>query len=33
GISYKILKRHNSWLRQGHLNNRSRKKYQIEIPL
>ncbi len=33
GINYKILKIHNSWLRQNHLNNRSRKKYNIEIPL
>ena len=32
-INYKILKIHNSWLRQNHLNNRSRKKYNIEIPL
>jgi len=31
-ISYKILKRHNPWLREPHLNNASRKKYQIEIP-
>ena len=31
-INYKILKIHNSWLRQNHLNNRSRKKYFIEIP-
>ncbi|MEE3034605.1 MAG: lytic transglycosylase domain-containing protein [Bacteroidota bacterium] len=33
GINYKVLKIHNSWLRQNHLNNRSRKKYNIEIPL
>ncbi len=32
GINYKILKRHNPWLRQPHLNNASRKKYAIEIP-
>ena len=32
-INYKILKIHNSWLRQNHLNNRSGKKYNIEIPL
>ena len=32
-ISYKILKRHNPWLRQEYLNNRSQKKYQIKIPL
>ena len=31
-ISYKILKRHNPWLREPHLNNASRKKYQIKIP-
>ena len=33
GISYKILKRHNPWLREPHLNNASRKKYQIAIPM
>ncbi|MHA7843469.1 MAG: lytic transglycosylase domain-containing protein [Winogradskyella sp.] len=32
GINYKILKIHNPWLREGHLNNRSRKLYHIEIP-
>lgn len=31
-INYKLLKRHNPWLREPHLNNKSRKKYQIEIP-
>ncbi|NHF59400.1 lytic transglycosylase domain-containing protein [Flavobacteriaceae bacterium TP-CH-4] len=31
-INYKVLKRHNPWLRQPHLNNASRKKYTIEIP-
>lgn len=31
-ISYKILKRHNPWLRERHLNNASRKKYVLEIP-
>ncbi|NNC50012.1 MAG: lytic transglycosylase domain-containing protein [Flaviramulus sp.] len=31
-INYKILKLHNPWLRQPHLNNRSRKLYHIEIP-
>lgn len=31
-INYKILKRHNPWLREPHLNNNSRKKYVIEIP-
>ena len=33
GINYKILKRHNPWLREPHLNNASRKKYQIAIPM
>ena len=32
GINYKILKIHNPWLREGHLNNKSRKLYHIEIP-
>ncbi|MGB5667315.1 MAG: lytic transglycosylase domain-containing protein [Maribacter sp.] len=32
GINYKILKRHNPWLREPHLNNSSGKKYTIEIP-
>jgi len=31
-INYKVLKRHNPWLREPHLNNASRKKYTIEIP-
>jgi hypothetical protein len=31
-INYKILKRHNAWLREPHLNNASGKKYTIEIP-
>lgn len=31
-INYKILKRHNPWLREAHLNNKSRKKYTIAIP-
>jgi len=31
-INYKILKLHNPWLREPHLNNKSRKKYFIEIP-
>ena len=31
-INYKILKRHNPWLREPHLNNSSRKTYTIEIP-
>jgi len=33
GINYKILKIHNPWLREGHLNNSSRKEYTIDIPL
>lgn len=32
GINYKILKIHNPWLRQSHLNNASRKVYYIDIP-
>jgi len=32
GINYKILKRHNPWLRESHLNNKSGKKYTLEIP-
>ncbi|HMC02093.1 MAG TPA: lytic transglycosylase domain-containing protein [Flavobacteriaceae bacterium] len=32
GINYKILKIHNPWLREGHLNNKSRKLYLIDIP-
>ena len=32
-INYKILKRHNPWHREPHLNNASRKKYTIEIPI
>lgn len=31
-INYKILKLHNPWLREAHLNNASRKVYYIEIP-
>jgi len=31
-INYKILKRHNPWLREPHLDNTSGKKYTIEIP-
>ena len=33
GINYKLLKRHNPWLREPHLNNASGKKYQLSIPL
>lgn len=32
GINYKILKLHNPWLREAHLNNKTRKEYFIEIP-
>ena len=32
GINYKILKIHNPWLREPHLNNKSRKQYYIDIP-
>lgn len=32
GINYKILKTHNPWLREVNLNNKSGKKYYIEIP-
>ena len=32
GINYKILKIHNPWLREAHLNNSSKKVYEIEIP-
>ncbi|WP_411031975.1 lytic transglycosylase domain-containing protein [Spongiimicrobium sp. 3-5] len=31
-INYKVLKRHNPWLREPHLNNNSRKTYAIAIP-
>ena len=32
GITYKVLKIHNPWLREPHLNNKSRKQYFIDIP-
>jgi hypothetical protein len=32
GINYKILKLHNPWLLEPHLNNKTRKQYFIEIP-
>lgn len=32
GINYKILKIHNPWLRERHLNNTSKKVYEISIP-
>lgn len=31
-VNYKVLKIHNPWLREGHLNNKSRRIYKIEIP-
>ena len=31
-INYKILKRHNPWLREPHLNNASGKNYTVQIP-
>ena len=31
-INYKLLKIHNRWIIQNHLNNNSRKYYEIEIP-
>lgn len=30
-MNYKELKRHNPWLREGHLNNKSRKLYMIKV--
>lgn len=32
GITYKELKRHNPWLRERHLDNASKKPYEIKIP-
>ena len=32
GINYKILKLHNPWLRDKKLDNKSNKKYILEIP-
>ena len=32
GINYKIMKIHNPWLREGHLNNKTRRTYEIDIP-
>ena len=32
GVNYKILKIHNPWLIQNHLNNKSKKYYEIAIP-
>ncbi|WP_456463159.1 lytic transglycosylase domain-containing protein [Lutibacter sp.] len=33
GINYKVLKLHNPWLRENKLNNKSRKLYQLRIPI
>ena len=33
GINYKELKLHNPWLRENKLNNKSRKMYEIKIPV
>ncbi|MBL4904587.1 MAG: lytic transglycosylase domain-containing protein, partial [Flavobacteriaceae bacterium] len=33
GTNYKELKLHNPWLRQNRLNNKSRKMYEIKIPV
>ena len=33
GTNYKELKIHNSWLRENKLNNKSRKVYEIKIPI
>ncbi len=33
GLNYKELKIHNSWLRENKLNNKSRKVYEIKIPI
>lgn len=33
GINYKELKIHNPWLRENKLNNRTRKEYEIKIPI
>jgi len=32
GVNYKVLKIHNPWLIENHLNNKSRKYYEIELP-
>ncbi|MEP1489590.1 MAG: lytic transglycosylase domain-containing protein [Algibacter sp.] len=32
GVNYKVLKIHNPWLREPHLNNKSGKLYHIKIP-
>lgn len=32
GITYKVLKIHNPWLREPHLNNKTKKEYILQIP-
>ena len=32
GVNYKTMKIYNPWLLQNHLNNKSRKYYEIAIP-
>jgi hypothetical protein len=33
GMNYKEFKIHNAWLRENKLNNKSRKLYEIKIPV
>ena len=33
GLNYKEIKKYNPWLRENHLNNKSRKLYTIKIPV
>lgn len=33
GLNYKELKKHNPWLRENNLNNKSKKNYLIKIPI
>ena len=33
GVNYKIMKRFNPWLLENHLNNKSRKRYHIALPM
>jgi hypothetical protein len=32
GVNYKIMKIHNPWLREAHLNNKTKRTYEIELP-
>lgn len=32
GVNYKIMKIHNPWLREAHLNNKMKRVYEIKIP-